>query len=148
MTRPPDLDVPLRITVVNPVRGVGHMLQRGKDELVAASSQSAKEISFDFTLRLGTSTGSARRGRGPCAQGPVTGRFVYVCIGKRTGQPESPWDRRAKVPLGAITRAQVDAVLAKPGQVLEARYDGVAKDGGPACATVPIVGGAWRVTKR
>jgi hypothetical protein len=148
MTRPADIEVPLRITVVNPVPGVGHMLQRGTSELVPASARSAKAISFDFTLRLGPAPGAALRWLGPSAEGPASGRFVYVCIGKRTGQPESPWDRRAKIQLGAITRAQVDAVLAKPGLVLEARYDGVAKDGGPACATVPLVDGAWRVTKR
>lgn len=49
--------------------------------------------------------------------------------------------------LGAITGEMVDAVLATPGAVLEARFAGVGRDGGPACATVPLLDGGWRLVR-
>jgi hypothetical protein len=78
-------------------------------------------------------------------QGPPGGRFVYVNVGTYAAQPDSPWGRRAKVPLGGITDALLDAALASPGAVLEAAFAGRGRDGGPSCATVPLLGGGWRV---
>jgi hypothetical protein len=37
--------------------------------------------------------------------------------------------------------------LATPGAVIEARIAGTAKDGGPACATVGLLDGGWRVVR-
>lgn len=85
---------------------------------------------------------------GPFAFGPRTARFVYVSwSGVPAGHPGGGrWMfRRMKVPLGAITWAQVAEAAARPEAVLEAVVPGVARDGGPACATVPIRDG-WRVT--
>jgi hypothetical protein len=39
----------------------------------------------------------------------------------------------------------IDTVLATPGAVIEARIAGKAKDGGPAAASVPLLGDGWRV---
>jgi hypothetical protein len=47
------------------------------------------------------------------------------------------------LPLATITQKLVEQ--AKKGAMLEARIAGTAKDGGPACATVPLLGGGWRV---
>ena len=141
-----ELEVPLRITVLHPLAGVTLMLQRGKDELVAPSSVGPDAISFDFVLRAGTPPVQGRpRWLGPFAQGTPQDRFVYVNVGRHAGQPGTPWDRRAKIKLAGITSEQVRAVLARPGQVLEARFEGRGRDGGPACATVPLVGAQWHV---
>ena len=54
--------------------------------------------------------------------------------------------RRAKIHLRDLTAAQI-AKAGKTGQMLEARIHAVAKDGGPACASVPILGGGWSVVR-
>jgi len=51
------------------------------------------------------------------------------------------------VPLGGITSDLIAAALA--GDVaLEARIEGTARDGGPACATVPLLGDGWRLVPK
>ena len=52
--------------------------------------------------------------------------------------------RRIKVHLRDVTSAQIGRVATADG-VLEARVHAVAKDGGPACASVPLLGGGWTV---
>jgi len=84
---------------------------------------------------------------GPCAFGPPAERFLYVSWSAvRLGDPDDgrAMFRRAKVPLGGITWAQVEDVAARPDGVLEATVPGVARDGGPVCASVPPRDG-WRV---
>ncbi len=51
----------------------------------------------------------------------------------------TPWTRRAKVPLYDIDRALLQQSV-RNDLVPELRISGVAKAGGPACATVPLVG--------
>ena len=91
--------------------------------------------------------GRSIRWLGEFVQGPGADRFIYVTVGKRAGQPDSPWDRRAKVKLASITPGQVREVVERPGRVLEARFDGVGRDGGPNCATVPLIGDGWRIAR-
>jgi len=73
------------------------------------------------------------------------GRFVYVNAGTYAGAPASPWARRAKIPLGAITGASVAAVRADAHAVLCAEISGRARDGGPAAGTVTLQGRGWAV---
>jgi len=49
------------------------------------------------------------------------------------------------VSLVGITREQVDAVRSRAGVVLEARIAGMACDGGPSCATVPLLDRGWTI---
>ncbi|HPF61358.1 MAG: hypothetical protein KC544_11510 [Gemmatimonadetes bacterium] len=138
-------ELPLRIEVTNPLPGVALVLQSGKDGSVPPTATSSAKVTFDFTVRVdlpdddGTPTFY-----GPFTQGPPHGRFVYICVGKRAGQYASPWDRRAKIPLGGITATQVREALAIGGRLALA-YPGVGRDGGPTCATVKLPGDAWRV---
>ena len=84
---------------------------------------------------------------GPFAFGPPGARFLYVSWSAvRLAEPEAgrAMFRRAKVPLSGITWAQLEQAAAEPGGVLEATVPGVARDGGPVCATVPPRDG-WRV---
>lgn len=83
--------------------------------------------------------------KGPEVQGPPAGRFVYINAGTYAGGPPSPWSRRAKVPLGGITPPIVQEALASPGAALRAEIHGRARDGGPAAATVPLLGAGWSV---
>lgn len=139
-------ELPLRVTVVHPPPQVTFALQCGRAELVAPSRVSATGISFDLRLRIGARRPDGRPTLlGPAAQGPPDARFLYVNSGTRAGQPASRWDRRAKVPLAGVTWTLIEAVLAVPGAVLESRILGTSRDGGPACASVPILEPGWRV---
>jgi hypothetical protein len=138
--------LPIRITVVGPPPGVTFAVQSGRHELIPPSHQDADRLSFDLTVRA-SPTGNSVRFLGPVTQGPPASRFVYVNSGTLAGQPASAWTRRAKVPLTSITPAQVDAVKRSPGTMLEARIAGTSRDGGPACATVPLLDEGWRLVK-
>lgn len=143
---PMDRELPLRITVVRPLPGVAVQIQRGRSELLSPTNETNDTISFRFAVRVRHPRGDEPpRILGDFAHGPPRGRFIYVNAGKRAGQTDSCWDRRAKVSLMTITRAQIDAVLAQGGAFLEARIAGTARDGGPACATVPLLDHGWRV---
>jgi hypothetical protein len=141
-------ELPLHITLVHPPRDVVFCLQRGKGEIVSPVRATGGDLSFELSVRV-------RDGRadglpnflGPFTQGPPAGRFVYVNSGTSAGEAGSCWTRRAKVPLAAITWPLIEAALAAPDAVLEARIAGVARDGGPACATVPLLEGGWHVAK-
>ena len=146
MTRSMDHEVTLRLTVVRPPAGVGLRVQRGRDELVPPSRVRDDAISFDVRVRVTPTDGGGHALRGPIVQGPPAARFVYVNSGTYAGQPGSRWNRRAKVPLTGITSTLVAAALASPGLVIEARIEGTGPDGGPACATVPLLADGWRVT--
>jgi hypothetical protein len=141
-------EIPIRIAVVRPPPGVAMRVQCGRADLLPPTRETADALSFDFTVRAG---GTLADGRptflGPCAQGTPADRFVYVNSGTSAGQAGSPWRRRAKVKLAGITREMVDAALAEPGAVLEARIEGTGRGGGPACATVPLLGGGWRLVR-
>ena len=137
----------LRIMLVDPPEGVTFRLQEGKDGLVPPAHASQSRLSFDFQLRVVGEPGAGPPNfRGAFAQGPPATRFVYVNSGTCAGQMGSCWTRRAKVPLATATWELVEQVAASPNALLEARISGKARDGGPACATVPLLDGGWRVS--
>lgn len=139
-------EIRLRIRVVDPPPGVVFCLQRGRNELVSPVKADGSDISFDLSVRLGElPDGTGPNFLGPFTQGPVSARFVYVNSGTCAGQFESCWTRRAKVPLSGIERALVEEALRSEASALEARFAGRGRDGGPACATVPLLDGGWRV---
>lgn len=140
--------VPFRIVVVDPPRGVHFRLQSGKSpgELLPPERSPSSTLTFAFELRLGEPLSDGRlRFLGPLAQGTPEQRFVYVTSGTLAGQLASCWTRRAKVHLSSITAAMVRQVLSGDDLVLQAEFAGTAKDGGPACASVPLLGGSWQV---
>jgi hypothetical protein len=147
--QPEEPELPLRIVVDQPVPGVLLKLQRGRTDLVEPTAATPAAVVFDFTVRVGPApAGQPPRFLGPFTQGPPGGRFVYVNVGTYAGQEDTPWARRAKVPLTGITAAQVKAALAKPGAHLEVHFPGRGPDGGPTCATVRLPAGAWEVVTR
>jgi len=146
--RPAAREIPIRICVVQPPPGVAIKVQRGRDELLPPSIDTAELITFELRVRLGDAAGGGPRFLGEFVQGPPSARFVYVNSGKRAGQPDTFWDRRAKVSLMGISNAKVKEVLDRPGRVLEAHIGGKARDGGPMCASVPLLGAGWVVRAR
>ena len=136
----------LRITLVKPPHGVPLCLQQGKDDLVPPTSDSGENVSFDFTVNIANNrTDGQPNFRGQFVQGPTGGRFIYINSGTYAGQADSCWSRRAKIPLSGISWDLIEEALSKSSAVLEARIAGTAGDGGPACATVRLLDGGWKV---
>ena len=133
----------MRIVVVAPPSDVVFCIQGKPGELFDPVRSTGKDLKFDFAVRVGgpLPDGSPRF-LGKVVQGPVGARFVYVCSGTLAGDHASCWTRRAKVPLQGITQELIDS-----GRRLEARIDGRARDGGPACGTVPLLLGGWRAAR-
>jgi hypothetical protein len=126
----------LRIVVTEPLSGVWFALQRGKSELVAPTSR-APELIFDFSVLADLSSDPPKL-TGEFTQGPPAARFIYINSGTYAGQPGTVWSRRAKVPITGITTRLADQAIANNG-VLQAVVRGIAKDGGPFCASVPLL---------
>ena len=130
-----------RLVVEKPLVGVTYAIQRGRSDLLPPTRASKAQLSFEFSLTLADIDVDPPRLTGAIAQGPANKRFVYVNTGTMAGQKNSCWTRRAKVPLYGIRRSQLAKLLAAHGDglVMEARIQGIGTDGGPACATVPLL---------
>ena len=131
----------LRLIVTEPLPGVHVAMQRGKSELLPPTTLS-NTITFDFPVFVDLSTDPPRL-TGEFTQGPPAKRFVYVNSGSYAGQPGTCWSRRAKVPITGITATLAAEAIASNSS-LQASVRGVAKDGGPFCASVPLLSD-WRV---
>ena len=132
----------LRITLVEPPRDVTFCLQSGKADHVQVSRAKGETLSFDLTVRVREAPDGSPRFLGPFTQGPASARFVYVSSGTLAGEAGSSWTRRAKVSLAGLTWPLIKKASAK-GAFLEGRIRGRAKDGGPICASTPLLDG-WR----
>ena len=141
-TRCFDITVTLRLRIVQPPPGVRWAIQLGRDELLPPMQLAADELVFEVPLTLGPNARGIVQLRGAAIQGPPSARFVYVNSGKRAGEPGSYWDRRAKVPLASIDLAALENVVGHV--VLDGAVRGTARDGGPACASVALIDGAWK----
>jgi hypothetical protein len=128
-----------------PPPGVAIAMQRGataRADLVAPVSASAEGLVFEFGVRADLSAaGKPPRLLGPFVQGPPDARFVYINSGIYAGKEHPAWGRRAKVPLKGLTVALIERLPAS--QRLEARIAGRSRDGGPACASVPLLAPGW-----
>ena len=144
-----DRTLTLRIILESPPAGVDYALQQGRGrggEPVQTQRSDGRDLRFEFPAEPRTS-GDAVDFRGPFVQGPPRGRFVYINIGTAAGQRDTPWSRRLKVPLTAmtgITPAAIRRATESADAILEARVAGTGRDGTPACASVKDFGG-WHV---
>ena len=142
----PSATISLRITVVDPPPNILWALQLGADELVKPTYTTKTRISFEFTVEVVEDSSPAGfRLRGPAVQGRTDGRFVYLRIGAYAGQAGTAIGRRAKIGLEGIDQKLIKAAKAKRSGVLEVQFAGTDRKGEPACATVPFLGGGWRV---
>lgn len=130
----------LRVRVLDPPADVMFAAQEGSSGLRPPSESGAWGVLFEFGVTVADPASVPVRFTGAFAQGPAAARFVYICSGARAGQHGSCWERRAKVPLADIRRELVDAAMAE-GKALECAIAGRARDGGPACASVPLLAG-------
>jgi hypothetical protein len=139
-------ELSFRILVLDPPPGVTFWLQRGKADLVPSTSASDGQLSFEGTLRVERRPPDLPNFLGPFAQGPPTGRFLYLNSCSAGIDAHRSWTRRAKVHLSGISWALIEEALSGSGSVLEASIAGRGKGGGPACATVPLLDGGWKVS--
>lgn len=139
--------IPIRVIVAEPLGGVSMLIQKGRDELLAPSKQTKKELRFDFEIRVSLDTGTPNF-LGEFAQGPKDARFIYLNSGTYAGQTDSCWGRRAKISLMTVTLEQVNQAVSSPGSRLEITIQGRGTDGGPICASVkPHATSGWKVSK-
>lgn len=136
-------EIRLRVIVRKPPAGVAFAMQVGRDTLLAPTAATKARLTFETAATLRKATDGALKLGGPVVQGSGDKRFVYINSGQRAGQHNTYWDRRAKVMLTSVD-AKLLRACADMGGTLETEIDGVGADGGPCCATVPLVGG-WRI---
>ena len=144
-SRPAPQEITLRIRVLSPPPGILFCIQGKRGEFLQQTRSKGDDLVFEIVARA-TEDSEDQRPRllGHSVQGPPTARFLYICSGTYAGEKETPWGRRAKVPLAGITS---DHVLHTRGKgVLQATIAGTGRDGGPACGTVPLVR-EWTVVK-
>lgn len=142
--------ISLRIILVDPPPGVDFGIQEGKgNDYKTISIQRSKAGNLDLECIInvkGNRIDGPPNFAGPVSQGPPSGRFIYIDIGKSAEQFDSCWQRRIKIPLETITWDMIDSVLERSKRLLQATIPGTGKDGGPSCATVKPIEG-WKVVK-
>ena len=135
-------ELPIRLVLIDPPAHVDYGIQSGrgsKYEAMFVQQRKRGDVVFDFSIAVA----DGKKFSGNFVQGTPARRFIYVDVGTCAGQRNTPWSRRMIVLLNGITREQVDKALI-PGHRLCARIQGTGKDGGPSCATVPLIDG-WQV---
>lgn len=123
----------IQITLIDPPAGVLFSLQDRANVLSQQTLSTGANITFVLEFERDAKGGV----RGKLAMGPPAQRFFYVCSGTYAGQAGTVWGRRAKISLMTVPA----------GSILEGEISGRSKDGGPVCATVPLLRGGWVVTQ-
>lgn len=140
-----EYDLEVRVAIQAPPPGVAWALQVGRDVLLPPVGR-AGGLEFGTTLRIVAKPDGTLDFRGSVVQGPRNGRFLYLNSGVRAGQVGSCWDRRAKVSLEGL-RPLLSGLDASSCAV-RAVIEGTGKDGGPACASVPLKDPGWQAAPR
>lgn len=142
-----DRNLTLRIILRRPPADVDFAIQKGKGtdyETFQKQRSSGNDLSFEFPVEVkDTRSDGAPNFLGPFAQGPPTGRFVYIDIGQYAGQKDTGWSRRLKISLGGITWAMLGK---ESDPVLETKVTGTGRDGGPTCGTAKDV--VWESARK
>jgi hypothetical protein len=84
---------------------------------------------------------------GPFTCGSPTGRF-WQSYRERWLDKRTPAGSAVPRYGSGITWLLIHEALTTPDAVIEARISGSAKDGGSACATVPLRNGGWRIVRK
>lgn len=139
----------MRLILIEPPANIDYGIQRGRGasyETMFVQQPTGGDVAFEFSITVSDNReDGAPNFSGDLVQGTPARRFIYVDVGTYAGQKNTPWSRRMIVLLNGITWEQVNRAL-KPGHRLSATIQGTGKDGGPSCASVPLMGG-WKVVK-
>lgn len=114
-----------------------------KDGHESGSPVDPDGVSWTTSVTLKSTPEGAPDYSGSAVYGKRGERFFYLSwSGEKDGR--RAMFRRLKIHLRDLSQAQIDRALQTEG-TLEARVHAIAKDGGPACASVPLAGGGWRL---
>jgi len=142
--------IPIQIILIAPPPGVDFGVQEGKGndyKTIQVQRSKATDLQFACSIAIkGNRADGPPNFAGTIVQGPPTGRFIYIDIGKSAGQIDSCWQRRIKIPLQGITWEMISSVADAPKRILQATMPGTGKDGGPSSSTVKPIDG-WKVAK-
>lgn len=136
-------DIQLRFDIEKPLNGIDFGIQKGKGkdyETIQTQRSKGQNLTFEFSIPVHQKNGQPNF-TGPISQGPPSGRFVYVDIGKYAGQTGTDHGARMKVPLGDITWDMVEEVVGSADGFLEARLPG-----DQTATTHPF--GGWKIVKK
>jgi hypothetical protein len=147
--------VRLRICCLQPLDPAQYQAEFGLQEkspgdwLIHAGKRTANgAVHFQCECRVSLPASAAPDFAGPFVHGKRGERFLYLSWKPKNWQPGEPepgpcvYLRRMKVHLRSITAQLVREAL-RAGAVIETTVEGRARDGGPACASVPLIGG-WK----
>jgi hypothetical protein len=137
----------VRIRIEAPPSDVEWALQIGRSEL-SPPTQRSPHLEFATTVRVVAGTNGDLDFRGSAVQGPRAGRFIYLTSGTRAGQRDSCWNRRAKVSLEGLRPLLAQEPNDSAITTGVAAINGTSRDGGPACASVPLLGTGWSLVPR
>ena len=97
-----EIVLPIRIILVDPPSGVDFGIQEGKGNdyrTISVKRSKAKNLVLECTLNVkGDRTDGLPNFAGPISQGPPSGRFIYIDIGKSAGQFDSCWESGKRTP--------------------------------------------------
>lgn len=155
--RPAEHLLKLRIICVQPPNPAAHGAVFGLQEnsktkawvIHPGQVQPNGDIHFECECRVRLEP-KAPRFLGEFVNGPPDQRFIYLSWRPMAWTPGATepacpaWVRRIKVHFKTITATQIEAALQSKG-VLEASIQGTGRDGGPSCASVPLMGGGWKL---
>lgn len=136
-------EVTLKLSVIDPPKGVMHSLQDKDSTPVDVRVSAGKTLLFEIPVRLEQGKSGWRFLGDFVRTEGKTRRFVYVATGGQAGQAHTEITRRAKVDLPEPTAAMIKAAQAG-GLVLAAAYPGTDAKGGPTCATVKT---DWKIER-
>lgn len=139
--------VTLRVIVEKPPGDVDFGVQEGRGndyKTVQKQRYTKQDLRFEFPIRVAEGKDGQPNFLGAFAQGPASGRFIYLDIGTYAGQINTHWSRRLKIPLAGITWPMIEQASGA-ALVIETRVPGTGRDGGPTCGTVKPFAG-WTVS--
>jgi Family of unknown function (DUF5990) len=114
-----------------------------KDGHEAGTPMGKDSLAWTTEVAVQTAAQGALDFAGSAVHGKRGERFFYLSwSGEQDGQ--RGMFRRVKIHLRDLTAVQV-AQGVTTNRILVARVHAVAKDGGPACASVPLIDGVWKV---
>ncbi|MCY3857745.1 MAG: DUF5990 family protein [Gammaproteobacteria bacterium] len=141
----------IKIQLVEPPVNFAVCLQRGKGakaerlDYVEVLKNNGQTVEFELEVTVRKAkNGPEPDYFGPFAQGPISARFFYLCIGSVVEAGDPMWSGRVKVPLAGLDWSTIDAATT-PGHFLFARYQASKPDGKPVYATVKLLDDGWTI---
>lgn len=118
-----------------------HVELQTKDGHEAGTPAGRDALAWTAEITVKTGPDGASDFAGPAVHGKRGERFFYLSWSSEKAIHRERF-RRIKIHLRDLTPAQIAQAVKSRG-VLEARVHAVGKDGGPACASVKLLGGGW-----